>query len=121
MGAGATAIVVLPADIPFATAEEIECLLVAGRDSPVVVVPDLGGTGTNALYLAPPTCLAPSFGAGSFRRHLQLAAHRNLSARVLPLPRVGFDIDTPENLLRLQARVTDRATYAFLGSSVVKQ
>lgn len=107
--AGASGVVVLPADIPFATAAEIEYLLAAGRDSPVVVVPDRGGTGTNALWLAPPTCLAPAFGPDSFQRHLRLAEECGLAARALPLPGIGFDIDTPADLAHLQARTAARA------------
>ena len=39
----------------------------------VTIVPDRHGTGTNALLLAPPDAIDPSFGPGSFARH-RLAA-----------------------------------------------
>lgn len=117
----ASAVIVLPADIPFATVAEIERLLTAGRDNPVVVVPDHGGTGTNALYLAPPTSLSPAFGPESFRRHMRQAADLGLSVCALTLPGIGFDIDTPADLARFQAKAAEHEAQGSLGSMVAAE
>jgi len=115
---GAQAVVVLPADIPFATPWELEDLLTVGREFEVVVVPDHGGAGTNALYLAPPMAIQPTFGPNSFRQHLQQAESRGLRTRSLSFSGIGFDIDTPDDLDRLRIRVAGRAAYGFLGNFV---
>ena len=115
---GAQAVVVLPADIPFATHWEVEELLRSSRDAEVVVAPDHRGSGTNALYLSPPMAIQPAFGPDSFARHVQHAKECGLRTRSLSLAGIGFDIDTPSDLDRLRLRVTGRAAYGFLGNLV---
>jgi 2-phospho-L-lactate guanylyltransferase len=73
-----------------------------------VIVPDRHGTGTNALLLAPPDALEPSFGPGSCRRHAQLARRAGIAHVILPVPSLALDIDTPEDLTEL-GRLGDRA------------
>jgi 2-phospho-L-lactate guanylyltransferase len=68
-----------------------------------IVIPDRHGTGTNALILTPPDALAPSFGPGSCARHLEHAAHAGVSCRVVALPSLALDVDTPEDLDALAA------------------
>ena len=104
---GAKGAVILPGDIPLAGAGEIDCVLRALEDSPVVVVPDRHGRGTNALALALPSGLAPGFGANSFMRHMQRARRASLAARALALPGIGFDVDTPDDLARYRM-LTDK-------------
>ena len=58
---GASAIVVLPADLPAITALAVDCLVEAAvlaaarrRRAVVAIVPDRHGSGTNALLVSPP-------------------------------------------------------------------
>ena len=92
---GAAAALVVAGDLPFATAADLRRVIAAGRRANVVIVPDAGGSGTNALFLRPPSRLAPLFG------HDSLAAHRRAAGRegrVLRVPRLGIDIDAPVDL-----------------------
>ena len=92
---GADAVLVIAADLPFATAADFRRVIAAGRRAEIVIVPDKGGSGTNALFLRPPSRIAPLFGHGS------LAAHRRAAGRdgkVLRVARLGVDIDTPSDL-----------------------
>ncbi len=96
---GARSALVVAADLPLATAADLRRVIAAGRSAEVVIVPDGRGTGTNALFLRPPTRIAPRFGRGS------LAAHRDAagaSAAVLRNARLGVDVDVPADLRALQ-------------------
>ncbi len=99
---GCARLLVMPADLPLAAPEEIAAVLAARPETPgLALVPDRHGVGTNALACAPPDAVAPSFGAGSFARHLKAARSAGIPATVLRLPGLGLDIDTPEDLRAL--------------------
>jgi 2-phospho-L-lactate guanylyltransferase len=102
--AGATALLVLPADLPGVSPAAVDTLLATldEADSPLVaIVPDRHGRGTNSLLLAPPGVIEFAFGGDSrvAHRHAADAA----STRVVELDGpLSLDIDTPEDLLLVQ-------------------
>jgi 2-phospho-L-lactate guanylyltransferase len=104
--AEATALLVLPADLPAVSAEAIDRLAEAAGeaasrapDHPVVVlVSDRHGTGTNALLIAPPDAIPFRFGEGSRAAHAAEAAAAGATYLELGGP-LSFDVDTPEDLL----------------------
>ena len=87
---GSSASLLVPGDCPLLDPTELEQLLVhpAGERS-ALIVPDRHGTGTNALLLAPPDVLAPSFGPDSRPRHLADAAAAGVPAEVVELESLG--------------------------------
>lgn len=92
-------VLLVPGDAPLLDAAELEALLRDATPAPsLIVVPDRHGTGTNALLIAPPGALDPSFGPGSRERHEQLAAASGVAFHVEALPSLAVDIDTPEDL-----------------------
>jgi 2-phospho-L-lactate/phosphoenolpyruvate guanylyltransferase len=104
--AGAERVLLVPGDCPAVDPRELEALLAhpaTGRS--VLVVPDRHGTGTNALLLKPPDVLAPSFGPDSRRRHVDHASAAGVAAKVVELPSLGLDVDTPDDLAALQQRL----------------
>lgn len=106
---GAERVLLVPVDCPVLDPAEIDVLLQRRSAPPeAVIVPDRHGTGTNALLLAPPDALEPSFGPGSCQRHTELARAAGLTYEVLTVPSLALDIDTPEDLAEL-ARVGERA------------
>lgn len=113
-GQGARRMLVVAGDVPLATAADIERVLAAGHEAPVVVVPDAKGRGTNALMLSPPDAMAPQFGEDSRARHVAAARALGLAPVVLRLPRLGFDVDEPADLGRLESVVGYRDAYRFL-------
>ena len=102
---GATAVLVLPADLPAVSAAALDDLLAisADPDEPLVgLVADRHGTGTNALLLQPPDVIEPAFGSDSRVRH-QLAAIA-VGARYVELGgTLAIDVDTPDDLLAAEA------------------
>ena len=95
---GATRVVVLAADLPFADPASIAT--VAQADAEIVIVPSRDG-GTNALAL-PPGAIDFRFGSESARRHKEAAHAAGLRSQRLELPALAFDIDTPDDLRRLR-------------------
>lgn len=91
---GATRALLVPGDCPLLRAEEVDELLDRHPGPGVVVVPDRHRTGTNALLLSPPDAIRPSFGPGSFERHLGLAP----GAAVDEVPGLVLDVDTHDDL-----------------------
>ncbi len=106
---GAERVLLVPGDCPALAPAELSGLLENVEPLPsVVIVPDRHGSGTNALLLAPPGALAPSFGSGSFARHAARARAAGADVKVAPLPSLGLDVDTPGDLAALRAALAAR-------------
>jgi 2-phospho-L-lactate guanylyltransferase len=116
MEMGATTALLVPIDVPTATAADFS-RLAASRftERPgLVVVPSSDGTGTNALVRTPPNCIESRFGPGSFRAHCDQAALKGLQLNVLRLPGLMFDIDTPEDVAEFLASPRECRVSSFL-------
>ncbi len=93
------AILILPADLPLITAEDIRTLIGrAGEPPAVVIAPDRHGTGTNALLISPSGLIEYDFGENSFQRHCQRAKEAGARLEIVNLPSLGLDLDLPEDL-----------------------
>jgi len=105
---GIERVLLVPGDCPLMDPRELEELLVhpAGQRS-ALVVPDRHGTGTNALLLAPPDVMAPSFGPDSCRRHMADAGVAGVPAEVVEVACLALDVDTPDDLEALQRLLAD--------------
>jgi 2-phospho-L-lactate guanylyltransferase len=98
----ASAVVVIHADLPLANSSEISRFLRGCENHSVGIVPSRDGNGTNALFLKPPGILKPVFGRRSFWKHRSLAKRNNLTVKVFHSKAIGFDVDEPKDLRRLQ-------------------
>jgi 2-phospho-L-lactate guanylyltransferase len=101
---GAAELVVLPADLPFVTAADIDRLVESGRRGGFALATDAAGTGTNALYVRPPVPFRFQFGPGSRFLHMDEAARVGLGAELLHIGGLEFDVDGPSDLGELLAR-----------------
>ena len=106
--AGATAVLVVPIDLPAIGAGLITEILeraasaaararAAGRGL-VLLVPDVRGEGTNLLLLSPPAAIAFAFGPGSRSRHVAAAGIAGAVCVEAPGP-LSLDVDTPDDLI----------------------
>lgn len=106
---GATALLVVPGDLPLLEAPALDALadaadaaIAAGAGRPVVVIaPADARTGTNALLVSPPDAIEPGFGPGSLERHLRRAEAADAATQLVVDPALGFDLDTPDDLALL--------------------
>jgi 2-phospho-L-lactate guanylyltransferase len=92
-------VLVIPADLPLLTGDDISALLQRATDPPVVVIaPDRHRRGTNALLLAPADVIEYDFGGKSFARHCERAHKAGARLEIVELPSLGLDLDLPEDL-----------------------
>jgi 2-phospho-L-lactate guanylyltransferase len=103
--ADADALLIVLPDLPLLTAADVRAMLNAARESETAVLaPDRAGAGSNALLLAPPDIIAPSFGEGSARRHRAALALAGVPLTVLRRPGLALDLDTADDLAALRQR-----------------
>jgi 2-phospho-L-lactate/phosphoenolpyruvate guanylyltransferase len=99
---GCEELVVLPADLPLVTGDDIDALVRAGRRGGFAIAPDAAGVGTNALYLNSPRPFRFRFGPDSARLHLEQAHGMGLDPRLVQRPGLEFDVDCPDDVRRLE-------------------
>ena len=92
-------VLVLPADLPLISREDILTLIDrAGKPPVVVIAPDRRGKGTNALLMSPAGLIEYDFGEGSFARHCERVKKAGARLEIVELPTLGLDLDLPEDL-----------------------
>jgi 2-phospho-L-lactate guanylyltransferase len=92
-------VLIVPADLPLITPQDIRCMLEFIHDPPVVVVaPDRHRLGTNALLVSPVGFIQYDFGPGSFERHCERAHQAGARLEICELPSLALDVDLPEDL-----------------------
>jgi 2-phospho-L-lactate guanylyltransferase len=111
---GASSLAVIPGDIPLLTAADVDCIMQHGAQYDVVIAPSWDSRGTNTILLRPPDALQLRFGSWSFFPHVKQAKRKGLAYKVVRLPRVGLDVDTPEDLARLIPHAEGTRSYAVL-------
>lgn len=92
-------VLVIPADLPLLSSQDILTLLQRATDPPVIVIaPDRHQKGTNALLLSPADIIEYDFGQDSFKRHCERARKAGARLEIVELPSLGLDLDLPEDL-----------------------
>ena len=99
---GVQTTLVLPGDIPLIEAEDLRAIYESAPSRGSVLVPSSEKRGSNAILRRPAGLFRLQFGNDSFMPHLAVAIATAASCVVLSLPRIGRDIDTPEDLLQLE-------------------
>jgi 2-phospho-L-lactate guanylyltransferase len=92
-------VLIVPADLPLITPEDVRVMLDRAVDPPVVVVaPDRRRNGTNALLVCPTGLIEYEYGPGSFDRHCERARKAGARLEICELPSLALDMDLPEDL-----------------------
>ncbi len=92
-------VLIVPADLPLISAEDVRAMLEKVQNPPVVVVaPDRHHQGTNALLVCPVGLIDYDFGPDSFQRHCDRAQEAGARLEICELPSLALDVDLPEDL-----------------------
>ena len=95
-------VAVVSADLPRVTAEDVRALVEATPGRGMAIARALDG-GTNAVSMRPPAAVMTHFGEPSSAAvHAQATAAAGLAARILDIPGLAFDVDTPADLAELR-------------------
>jgi 2-phospho-L-lactate/phosphoenolpyruvate guanylyltransferase len=100
-------ILVVNADVPCVVPHDLRTLLAATPAGSIALVEALDGT-TNALSLPSSEAFAPLYGPSSSDRFRAHAASLGLEAVSVAVPNLADDVDTMEDLTRLQLRAGPR-------------
>jgi 2-phospho-L-lactate guanylyltransferase len=87
-------LLVVFADLPLLTSDDVRALLAAAERAGVAIAPDRAGEGTNAIALADARSFRFAFGEGSFARHRAEAP----GAEIVLRQGLALDVDTPGDL-----------------------
>ncbi|WP_046827415.1 2-phospho-L-lactate guanylyltransferase [Afipia massiliensis] len=90
---------IIPADVPFATASDLRAIIDELQHHPVVLAPALSDGGTNALAMRAPDMIVPKFGEDSYLRHQMQSRVKGLPCGVVSSDGIGRDIDRPQDLV----------------------
>jgi FO synthase len=93
VAAGATTVLIVPADLPLLSVRDLQQLMAGARRSGIALAPDRHERGTNAVAMALPASLQMQFGEESFSRHCRQASRFGGAAQVRTVG-LGFDLDT---------------------------
>ncbi len=113
---GASGLLVLPVDVPLATAADVEAILNRINANPSIVLCPSRSGGTNALALQPPGLIPFRFGHRSSAAHQREATAHGLPLAVLPLPSLALDIDRPNDLAAVLAHPNGSRSQQLLAS-----
>lgn len=97
---GAQATIVLPADLPLVTSEDLNRLRAAVPAVPGVAVAPTADGGTGGLFRAPGGVIPPCFGPGSAAAHAAEARRRGVACTTVLIPGLALDLDRPEDIER---------------------
>jgi FO synthase len=94
IAAGATTLLIVPADLPLLSVADVEQLIAGAQRAGIALAPDRHERGTNAVCMSLPARLEFEFGEHSFQKHCRQAAARVGEAAQVRTDGLGFDLDT---------------------------
>jgi 2-phospho-L-lactate/phosphoenolpyruvate guanylyltransferase len=91
-------VLIVPADLPLLTPQDVVDLIGKRTQPPMVVIaPDRRRGGTNMMYIDPADLINFSFGQDSFAKHCALAKSMGAEVIVYENERIALDLDVPED------------------------
>lgn len=97
-------VLIVPADLPMLTPEDVEDFLAQRTQPPLMVIsPDRRRQGTNMMLINPADLISFSFGLDSFNKHCDLAEKKGVEVIVYENERIALDLDVPEDYAILRS------------------
>jgi 2-phospho-L-lactate guanylyltransferase len=112
---GASATMILPADMPLVRATDIDQVL--AQHQRLTLVPDAIGDGTNCIISTPPNLIRYQFDGHSFKPHVEAAYAIDTAPQIVRNENFALDIDTPLDLDELLDRSEPCQTRTYLETS----
>ncbi len=112
MDMGATSVLVIPGDAPLITSDDIDFILEREKEIPsIIFIPARDKLGTNAFLRKPPDAIESMFGHDSFNKHKDEADRLGIPYESFENPRIGLDIDNPEDLKEFMSGKSNTKAY----------
>jgi 2-phospho-L-lactate/phosphoenolpyruvate guanylyltransferase len=99
--------IVVPADIPLISSDELHRVLDAAPREGAVFVPAYDRRGSNCILRRPASLISLRFGNDSFLPHCEAMRRTGKELIILEMPGIGLDVDNPRELELLVARAGD--------------
>ncbi len=112
---GASATMILPADMPLVRGTDIDQVL--SQHQRLTLVPDAIGDGTNCIISTPPNLIRYQFDGHSFKPHVEAAYAIDTAPQIVRNENFALDIDTPLDLDELLDRSGPCQTRTYLETS----
>ncbi len=91
-------VLIVPADLPLLTVDDVEGFLNVRTPPPTAVIsPDRRREGTNMLLIDPADLITFSFGEASFSKHCALVEEKEVQLTIYENERIALDLDIPED------------------------
>lgn len=112
MAINSSKILIVPADLPLITKNDILAVIGKSGDPPeIVIVPDRKMSGTNVLLINPIGAIKYNFGEWSFRKHIEQAERKKINIKICERKNLSFDLDLPEDLEFLKTCMINNADF----------
>ena len=115
LAAEGVGLMTVPGDIPTVAPDDIRELLAAHAPATgFTIAPAHDELGSNAVLCTPANVVPLRFGDNSFFPHLAAAKAHGIEPRVVRLPRIALDIDTPQDLTQFLLTPSQTQSRALL-------
>ena len=115
MDMGATSVLVIPGDAPLITSDDIDFILEREKEAPsIIFISARDELGTNAFLRKPPNAIPSMFGHDSFNKHKAEADKKHIPYESFHNPRIGLDIDNPDDLKEFMSQKSNTKAYSEL-------
>jgi 2-phospho-L-lactate guanylyltransferase len=112
MAINSSKILIVPADLPLITKDDILAVIGKSGDPPeIVIAPDRKMSGTNLLLINPIGAIKYNFGEWSFRKHIEQAERKKINIKICQRKNLSFDLDLPEDLEYLKTCTINNADF----------